>query len=285
MTLRKIKNKIKNEYYHFRKKHKKTARTLAIVFVIVPALYKGVKELHEIFEIGQSIGQSQPPADNSDQISEKLKNDAERSVDRLYILIEKFDNGEEGVAAEMASIIKNLLYSTKNEPRYEFRSMISYCNPPQQGNWLPYHGLIGFKIEKKSFRSMKGYYTPNFRMTEKNGYLIPFELWWNQIVFDNKNGIQSSRKQIILSIAFFKGGEAMSNFEPEDFKKLRKKNFLGWKVGSNFLEGPLINSQTEKPIIEDENFEDSGFQNKPEFVAVRVVAEEVIQSYLNMQFN
>lgn len=69
---------------------------------------------------------------------------------------------------------------------------------------------------------------------------LPFENWWNEVVFRSSNGVSMSRSGFILHTANQAGGAHVDPELDEDFHKIAKANEAGWVFQSGNSKLPMM---------------------------------------------
>ncbi|MBU7536930.1 hypothetical protein KGM86_00570 [Leuconostoc lactis] len=169
--------------------------------------------------------------------------------------INAFDKGNEKEARRIATAIRVMLHETPNslsiykqlEKNMIFKSKTDIYSPANLvSSWL----LLQLSCGPDGLK-----YLPNLDdASHTRIFFMIFEDWWNQIIFDDKNNC-FTRKDIILFVANKDGGAHLDPEISESFAKISMYNSIGWK---------------------DKN--DNSPLNNPLYSAVRVIAEELIDS-------
>ncbi len=160
------------------------------------------------------------------ELEDKLK----EQFELLKILVESYDSGNTVVAKSIATSIRVLLHDTKNSKSLfgqlglKNKNFLDTSISNQDGNLSSFHGLMGISVgnEKSKYIPWLDGYPPiifNF---------VPFDEYWNRIIFVDKNKNSFSRKDIILNIADQDGGAHVDPDIDEKFKNLARENSLGW---------------------------------------------------------
>ncbi|GEA16290.1 hypothetical protein E308F_25340 [Moorella sp. E308F] len=171
-----------------------------------------------------------------------------------------YDEGFKGEAKRLAVVIRVLVHDTNRSKslltQLNCKNTIFYdtaydYNPK---NLISHMGLIGIKMGPKGVE----YWAPlDDGPPGRPRVWVPFDLWWNKIVFKN-DSYEFSRKDVILAVANKDGGAHVDPTLHEAYAKLSRNNLLGWMYVENGVErGPILN---------------------PELAAIRQIAYEVIKT-------
>jgi hypothetical protein len=164
-----------------------------------------------------------------------------------------YDLGQDGEAKRLAVSIRVLLHDTANSASLLGQldrlngNFLSTAIPHDESNLLTHGGLImmggGKYLAMLDDVPIKRW--------------MPFQDWWNEIVFVDDRKERLSRKQLVLAVANQDGGAHVDPKLNETYARLSRHNSLGWVV---------TDGKTSKPIP------------KPERAAIRQIAHEVLVS-------
>jgi hypothetical protein len=170
-----------------------------------------------------------------------------------------FDRGLDGEAKRLALALRILLHEQKRSRallaqlgllQQEF---VSTAIPHETANISTHGGLI--------MVAMNGPETKYVAMLDEVPIVrtIPFDEWWEEIVFVDDAGSTLSRRRLILSMADQDGGAHVDPTLDETYARLSRENSLGWNVNDG---------RESKPIPQ------------PERAAVRQIAHEVLRTLI-----
>lgn len=184
------------------------------------------------------------------EIEESWKN----QLDFIKTSIKNFDDGNINEAIRLAQALRVMFHETNNSKsiynllnyKLYFKSLSGFYSPTNLlSSWM----LLSIQMDREGIR-----YVPLYDQPEGILY-YDFEDWWNHVIFDDKKNI-FSRKDIVLYVANKDGGAHLDLELPEKYANLVKYNSLGW---TNYNGDPI--------------------ENNPVYMALRVIAQEVIDSY------
>lgn len=171
----------------------------------------------------------------------------------IRISSKNYDEGNEQEARRIATSLRIMIHQTKYShslykqlnPTFIFWSSGSLYTP---SNLLSSWVLLSMNIDVKGIR-----YTPILNNNDRT-FFLTFEDWWNEIIFDDKEGF-FSRRDVVLYVANQDGGSHVDPSLDEAYAKLTKFNSLGW-----------VDNNGNKPI------------NNPAYAAIRAIANEILVS-------
>ena len=89
-------------------------------------------------------------------------------------------------------------------------------------NLLSSWTLLSIKFDKNNIE-----YVPHLEKLSSPTFLLRFDDWWNEIIFDDKKN-KFTRKDVILFVANQDGGAHVDSSFDEAYAQLTKLNSLGW---------------------------------------------------------
>ncbi len=199
----------------------------------------------------------------------ELKKEFEDQLELLDALTRVYDKNEFVVSKSIATTIRVLLHNTKNshslieqigfinEKFFDSSSSFSLKEKDIQ-RFGSFCGLVGIST---GINNTNNIYIPYLdSVPEKSFGYTNFDEYWERIIFIDKYNNKFSRKDIILNVAN-KGGGAHVDFKniDEKYKKLVRKNSLGFEVFSN-------GKKIESP-------------EGAELAAVRQIAHEILKTF------
>lgn len=152
---------------------------------------------------------------------------------------ESYDNGFDGEAKRMAVAIRVLVHDTKNscsllgQLGLKERDFLSTCMDYDPLSATPHGGLVYIYTASKEPKYIA--------MLDDSGTQkhIPFEEWWNEIVFVDSNKGMLTRKDIILTAADQDGGAHVDPKLDETYARLSRQNSMGWILTNGSQSIPL----------------------------------------------
>lgn len=205
----------------------------------------------------------------------------EDRIDRLQFAGGQFDEGNPAGAREMAVHIRELVHQTSGSP-----ALINQLGVQHDLAWVDTAGvthprtvtsaacLTLMKIGRGSQR--RGEYIPKFDLyppapirTRDGGRIdrgsrIPFEHWWTNPVLKDPDGLDYSRKQLVLALAH---GQVGTTDDPEmkaAYRAVAGSRWLGWVVSDGTA------TETDRMSVT--------FGSNPLMASVRQIGYEVVQT-------
>ena len=179
-------------------------------------------------------------------------------IEALELSCEAFDRGHFGEAKRLAATIRVLLHDTHNS-----KSLLGQLGKKcakfydtslrvEPNSLISHSGLVGIVIESGT------YFAPldDLPPTEPPWW-IEFDEWWSRVIFVDKMGRRTTRKDMILAMANQDGGAHVDPQLNEKYASLSRENALGW----NYI-GPKGEFELGSPV----------------FTAARQIAHEVLRT-------
>ncbi|MDZ4992562.1 hypothetical protein GNF80_06180 [Clostridium perfringens] len=166
-----------------------------------------------------------------------------------------FDQGSEIEAKRMATSLRILFHETSNS-----HSLLKQLNKQNflllssSSLYTPSNLLSSWLLLKVGLSNNTLKYRPLTLDNSNRMFLMKFEDWWNEIIFDDKKNIYS-RRDIILFVANQDGGAHIDPYFNSKYAELTKYNSLNW---TDLSGNPA--------------------QNNPAYVAIRQIVYEVLAS-------
>lgn len=176
--------------------------------------------------------------------------------------IEKFDNGNEKKARQIALALRIICHDTQNSKSLLKQLNLNIFFLSNNGLYTPSNLLSSWTLLQIEFGPEAMSYKPNLELSQRV-FFSKFDDWWNEIIFDDKTNV-FTRKDIVSYIANQDGGAHVDPYLNEKYAKLVKHNSLGW---------------------EDEN--GTAPNNNPAYQAIRTIAYEFLTSirYFNVGYS
>mgnify|MGYP000874810705 CR=1 FL=1 len=171
-----------------------------------------------------------------------------------------YDQGYIDEAIRMATVIRVLLHKTHRSTSLlahlgrEDINLLNTAGEEPNPNVVMYYGLGIYCCNNTG-----GEYIPNLYNSFDINYL-PFNTWWNQIVYVLSSDIRISRKKIILDAANKDGGAHVDLALSDEYEKLSEVGALG--VFTSYRENMI----EERPI------------DNAHLVGIRQIAYELLNS-------
>lgn len=195
----------------------------------------------------------------------ELREELHNNILSLDLLCKQYDEGNYFLAPLIAVVLRTLLFSkgSKNCSLFEnnnfeeidfVSSIADRFMPNSKAILSPYMPLIQMQI-----KNSEGVYVSRDKgQSLLHVMLLPFDIWWHQIVLDDRKGGCYSRRDIILTIADKFGAHSDPKIE-KGFADLAYNNSLGFQYEIN-------------GDVHD-------FKGNPSYISLRQIAQELIASY------
>jgi len=139
-----------------------------------------------------------------------------------------YDNGFEGEIKRLAVSVRVLVHDTAKST--SLLTLLSKKNvdfvdtsiPFDENNKMTHSGLVQMSLGNRASKALPLLDESPFSRT------ATFELWWNGIIFVDKNRNEFSRKDVVLSLANKEGGAHVDKKLDNKYSELRKNNSLSW---------------------------------------------------------
>ena len=164
----------------------------------------------------------------TDLTNQELKEHLEEQIEFIKSSATSYDNGFSGESKRLAVAVRVLLHDTVKST--SLLSLLGQKNidyldtsfPIDESNKMSHSGLVQMSLGDRKSISLPLLDDGPFSRKAS------FELWWNGIVFVDKNRNEFSRKDIVLSLANKEGGAHVDKTLDVKYADLRKGNSLGW---------------------------------------------------------
>jgi hypothetical protein len=195
------------------------------------------------------------------QTEEELKAHLKEQIEFLQRSAEAYDEGFKSEAKRLAVVIRVLLHDAKSSTSLLIqlkKKNIKFYDTAY--NYDPKYltpGLIQIRVSTLNGAQ----YVPPLDDGSPSRYLkgkIPFDEWWNKIVFADTTGNKFTRKDLILAVCNKDGGAHIDPKLNKAYADLTRFGSLGWQYGLNGI--------------------DKGFVTDPELASIRQIAHEVLKS-------
>jgi len=156
-----------------------------------------------------------------------------------------FDSGNESEAKRLAVTLRTLLHDRGNTSKSLLGQLgmkgvdfLQSAKPHRDGSAFSYHGLIGTQVGPDS----GGYFAvlDDANSTSR----VPFDQWWEMVIFRDKAGRTLTRKDLVLVVANQDGGAHVDEELDERYASISRGNSLSWHVvtpaGSTPMKGPEL---------------------------------------------
>lgn len=160
----------------------------------------------------------------------ELKSMLEEQIDFLRLSSDAYDRGFDGEIKRLAAACRVLFHDTPKSISLLMQlgmkdlDFIDTGIPFDEGNLLSHSSLVQYHHTKVG-PIPKAHLDDGFRSVR-----VRFDLWWDGIVFVDKERNEFSRKDIVLTLANKQGGSHVDPQIDEKYSNLRKRNTLGWFV-------------------------------------------------------
>lgn len=139
-----------------------------------------------------------------------------------------FDRGFESEVKRLAVSVRVLVHDTTKSTSLLTllgRKNIDFIDtsfPYDENNKMTHSSLVQMSLGNRASKALPLLDDGPFSRTAS------FEMWWNGIVFVDKDRHEFSRKDIVLSLANKEGGAHVDKKLDKKYSDLRKNNSLGW---------------------------------------------------------
>jgi hypothetical protein len=182
------------------------------------------------------------------------------TIEALELSSRSFDGGFEGEANRLAAAIRVLVYDTGSSKsllgQLGQKSIQFYETfiPRELRTIMTYSGLTAIELTPEGAK-----YVAVLDMLPSNcpPRWVSFDEWWNRVIFVDRKGSETSRKDLILAIANKDGGAHVDPVLDEKYADLSRRNSLAWRLSSPRGDVPL---------------------KGPEKAAVRQITHEILKS-------
>lgn len=174
---------------------------------------------------------------------EDLENQLAEQIELLKELVKLYDSGKTVVAKSIASSIRVLVHQSPTSHALleqmgilgqDFYDTAQLRADHNGGIWSgSYSALLGIAIG-----SNHSGYVPNLD-SDKDVRWVPFQKYWNEIIFVDQENNSFTRKDIVLAVANQDGGSHVDPGLDPKYEKLSRNNSLGWITGGDGSWGGL----------------------------------------------
>ena len=195
------------------------------------------------------------------QSKEELQQHLKDAIQALELSVRSFDEGYEGEGKRLAATMRVLLHDTKSSKsllgqlKQKTLSFYDASIPRDKNIITTYNGLAAMNFTPQG--TAKYIALLDNLPPDNPPRWISFDDWWNMVVFIDKNGSETSRRDLILAVANKDGGAHVNPVLDEKYANLSRGNSLAWRFRSQRGDVPL---------------------EGPEKAAVRQIAHEVLKS-------
>ncbi len=160
--------------------------------------------------------------------NEDLHKHLKEQIEFIECSASSYDSGFEGEIKRLAVAVRVLVHDTAKST-----SLLTLINkkgvdfldtsmPFDENNQMTHSGLVQINLGRRGSKPLPLLDDGPFSRTTS------FDLWWNGIVFVDKDRNEFSRKDIVLSLANKEGGAHVDKKLDEKYAMLRKNNSLSW---------------------------------------------------------
>jgi hypothetical protein len=160
--------------------------------------------------------------------NKELQEHLEEQIEFLECSALSYDNGFEGEIKRLAVSVRVLVHDTGNSTSLltllgkKNIDFVDTSIPFDENNKMTHSGLVQMMFGTRGSKSLPLLDDGQFSRATS------FDLWWNGIVFVDKDRNEFSRKDIVLSLANKEGGAHVDKNLDTKYADLRKNNSLGW---------------------------------------------------------
>ncbi len=194
------------------------------------------------------------------QSKEELQQHLKNTIQALKLSVDALDKGYEGEANRLAASIRVLVYDTDSSK--SILGQLGQKTIPFYDTSVPRHPetiatYSGLTAIQQTPQGATHVACLDMLPPDCPPRFISFDEWWNRIVFVDKNGSETSRRDLILAVANKDGGAHVDPVRDEKYANLSRRNSLAWRFSGPKGDVPL---------------------GGPEKAAVRQIAHEVLKS-------
>lgn len=164
----------------------------------------------------------------TDLTSQELQEHLEEQIEFIKSSATSYDNGFTGESKRLAVTVRVLVHDTAKSTSLlsllgkKNRGFLDTSFPFEESNKMSHSGLVQLSLGNRKSITLPLLDDGPFSRQAS------FEIWWNGIVFVDKDRNEFSRKDIVLSLANKEGGAHVDKTLDEKYADLRKGNSLGW---------------------------------------------------------
>lgn len=194
------------------------------------------------------------------QSPDELQQHLRDTIQALELSADALDKGYEGEAKRLAASIRVLVHDTSSS-----KSLLGQLGqkaipfydtavPRNPKTIMTYSGLTAMNITPEGATHIAPL---DMLPPSCSPHWVEFDEWWNRVIFSDKDGSHTSRRDLILAVANKDGGAHVDPVLDEKYANLTRRNSLAWR-----FKGP----RGDVPL------------EGPEKAAVRQIAHEVLKS-------
>lgn len=181
------------------------------------------------------------------QTKYELKKHLKEQIGFLRRSAESYDEGYKSEAKRLAVIIRVLLHDTGSSSsllkQLDKKNIMFYDTALEYDpkNLISTLGLIMMKHGPDG-----GEYVPPLNFGPPSRYIkgkVPFDDWWNKIVFVDKNKNIMTRKQLITNVCNKDGGSHIDPNLNKTYADITRNNSLGFNYVLNGVRGDMEDSE------------------------------------------
>lgn len=197
------------------------------------------------------------------QSKEELQQHLRDTIQALELSAHAFDKGFDGEVKRLAAAIRVLVHDTGSSMsllgQLGEKTIRFYDTsvPRHPKNILTYSGLTAINLAPGEAKEAKYIAFLDNLPPDCPPRWVSFDDWWGGVIFVDRKGNNTSRKDLILAVANKDGGAHVDPVLDEKYADLSRRNSLAWRFSSARGDVPL---------------------EGPEKAAVRQIAHEVLKS-------
>ncbi len=195
------------------------------------------------------------------QTKDELEHHLKEHIEFIESSADAFDNGFKGESKRLAVSLRVLLHDTRSSTSLlkqldkKNHSFINTALAFDEDNVASHCGLVNISATNQGAE----FIAPLDGAIVGTKNWTPFEDWWNQAVFVDKDRRKITRNEITTRLANKDGGAHVDPNLDEKYAALSRKNSIGWVMTDGTNERPL---------------------EGPEKAAVRQIAHEVLKTLI-----
>lgn len=201
------------------------------------------------------------------QTPDELKLEFKRQIKLLKDYAEKYDNGENHYATEMAVKLRLMLHETGKSKSLVGQLLLrdrKFYDTGANFNLLQPGIFFMSGISSLTYPSIPNGMMPFLDgvIPGRDGY-VDFSSYWNRVVMIDNDGTSFTRAEIIGNIANQDGGAHVDPGIDKKHYELSRHNTIGIELVSD--------DNTTKPV------------NRPDFPVIRQITHEILKTFMDYQ--
>ena len=171
------------------------------------------------------------------------------ALESIAFMCAGFDQGQRHLTQQLAGSLRTLLYtnleSTSRSLLYQlgrdetpiYDALESLRGGDKTIAFGPVGGLAMLEVVMQNNKPTE-FWSPYNLSAEKPKIFSPLDLWWNNTLFQDGNGVSFSRRRIIMQIANEDGGAHIAESINKEYYELSRNNSYGNEIV--MIDGPAF---------------------------------------------